>query len=88
MIEASIELKPRPKAASFHRFEWVASICITAAVYGLHFFFLSHVGAFWRDEVNLMNLAGTGSLHEMARDSFPILIPLLVHGWRLEAQSP
>jgi hypothetical protein len=81
MIEASIELKHQPKAASVHRFEWVASICITAAVFGLHFFFLSQAGGFWRDEVNLVNLAGTGSLHEIARDSFPVLMPLLVHGW-------
>jgi hypothetical protein len=83
MIEAAIELKlvPPSKTSPAQRFEWVASICITTVVIGLHFFFLSNVGGLWRDEVNLLNLAGTDSLHEMARDSFPILMPLLVHGW-------
>lgn len=42
MIKAAIqlnELEPAslPKAVSAHRFEWVASICITVAVVGLHF---------------------------------------------------
>ncbi|MDD5139978.1 MAG: hypothetical protein PHY43_06940 [Verrucomicrobiales bacterium] len=83
MIKAASELKPasEPMTKNVRQFEWVASICITAAVIGLHFFFLARAGGLWRDEINLINLAGNNSLHEMAQDSFPILMPLLVHEW-------
>jgi hypothetical protein len=83
MIRTASDLKPAspPWAARAGRFEWVVSIGITVAVIGLHFFFLARVGGLWRDEVNLVNLAGNNSLHEMAQDSFPILMPLLIHGW-------
>ena len=47
----------------------------------LHFFFLRHAGGFWRDEVNLINLSGRHSLAEMSKDSFPVLMPVLVSGW-------
>ena len=59
----------------------MVAFLITAALVGLHFFFLFHAGGFWRDEVNVINLAGSSSLAGMARDSFPILMPLLIHGW-------
>lgn len=61
--------------------EWLAAILITAAIVWLHFYFLLHAGGFWRDEVNLINLAGRHSLGDMSKDSFPALMPLLVHGW-------
>ncbi len=48
---------------------------------GLHIYFLFHAGGLWRDEVNLINLAGLDSLHEMSQDSFPVMMPLLVHFW-------
>ncbi len=51
------------------------------AVVWLHFFFLLHAGGLWRDEVNLINLSGRHSLAEMSKDSFPVLMPLLVSGW-------
>ena len=54
---------------------------ITVAVIWLHFFFLIHAGGLWRDEVNLVNLAGRHSLGDMAKDSFPLLMPLIVRGW-------
>jgi hypothetical protein len=61
--------------------DWVVAVLITAAVIWLHCFFSIHAGGLWRDEVNLVNLAGRHSLSDMARDSFPVLMPLVVHGW-------
>jgi hypothetical protein len=58
-----------------------AAVLITAAIIGLHLFFLFHAGGFWRDEVNLINLAASHSLADMEKDSFPVLMPLVVHGW-------
>ena len=63
------------------RFAWLAAILLTAAAAWLHVFFLLHAGGLWRDEVNLLNLAGHNSFADMTRDSFPILMPLLVRGW-------
>jgi len=59
----------------------VAAILITAAIVWLHVFFLFHAGGFWRDEVNLINLAAGHSLADMKKDSFPVLMPLLVRCW-------
>ena len=61
--------------------EWVLALAATVAVVWLHFFFLLHAGGLWRDEVNLINLSGRHSLAEMSKDSFPVLMPLLVSGW-------
>jgi hypothetical protein len=52
----------------------------TVAIVALHFYFLARVGGLWRDEVNSVNLA-QGSLHDIFRDSFPILFPMLLRGW-------
>jgi hypothetical protein len=60
---------------------WLAAILLTAAIAGLHFYFLLHDGGFWRDEVNLINLAHSHSLAAMKKDSFPVLMPLLVGAW-------
>lgn len=66
-----------------HRIDFClhAAIAITAVIIGLHLFFLFHAGGFWRDEVNLINLASSHSLVDMKKDSFPVLMPLLLHGW-------
>jgi hypothetical protein len=61
--------------------EWVLAASITLLAVWLHIFFLFHAGGFWRDEVNSINLAGSHSLGDMAKDSFPVLMPLLIHGW-------
>ena len=61
--------------------EWILALAVSLAVVWLHFFFLRHAGGFWRDEVNLINLSGRHSLAEMSKDSFPVLMPLLVSGW-------
>lgn len=60
---------------------WFLAVAATLAAIWLHIFFLWHAGGLWRDEVNLVNLAGHDSLSAMMRDSFPILMPLLVSGW-------
>jgi len=60
---------------------WLAAVLITSAILGLHGFFLFHAGGFCGDEVNVINLAGSDSLAHMTRDSFPILLPLLIRGW-------
>jgi len=61
--------------------EWLAAICITLAIVWLHFYFLFHAGGFWRDEVNSINIASRDSLSGMSQDSFPVLMPLLIHSW-------
>jgi len=43
--------------------------------------FLTHAGGLWRDEVNTINLASRRSLGEIANDSFPIFMPLMVRVW-------
>lgn len=62
---------------------WGVALLVTALAGGLHFYFLFHAGGFWRDEVNLINLAGAHSLHAMSLDSFPVLMPLLVRFWEI-----
>ncbi len=66
----------RPRRAA-----WVAALLITVVAVGLHVRLLNHAGGLWRDEVNLVNLAGHSSLADFAHDAFPVLMPLTVHGW-------
>lgn len=40
-----------------------------------------HVGGLWRDEVNLITISGRHTFGEMAKDSFPVVMPLAVHTW-------
>jgi len=61
--------------------DWLAAILLTAGIFSFHLYFLLHAGGFWRDEVNLINLAHSPSLAAMKQDSFPVLMPLLVRGW-------
>jgi len=70
-----------PQQASLRQFIWMLAILMSAAILGLHVLFLLHAGGFWRDEINLINLSGRHSLAEMEKDSFPLLMPLLIHGW-------
>jgi hypothetical protein len=69
------------KKAFFLQPEWIIAILITAAAIVLHFYYWHHIGSLWRDEVNTVNLAGRHSFAEMEKDSFPILMPLLLHAW-------
>ncbi len=61
--------------------QWLAAILITMAAGVHHFYYWRHIGGLWRDEVNLVNLAGRHSFAELEKDSFPILMPLIVHCW-------
>ena len=81
------EERPPSHAAGFlqaplwQRLNWVAALLFTAFAIALHVFFVLNAGGFWRDEVNTINVAHRHSLGEMANDSFPVLMPLLVRGW-------
>ena len=61
--------------------EWIAALLITAAICFIHVFYWLHVGGLWRDEVNLVAISGRHSFSEMGKDSFPILMPLILHLW-------
>ena len=63
------------------RAAWLAALFLAAVALALHVRFLNHAGGLWRDEVNLVNLAGHAALADFAHDSFPVLMPLTVHGW-------
>jgi hypothetical protein len=71
----------KPEKAFWRQPEWIAAILLTAAAVVLHFHFWSHIGGLWRDEVNQVNVSAKHSFAEMEKDSFPILMPLLVHIW-------
>ena len=63
------------------RAAWIAALLIAAVALALHGRFLNHAGGLWRDEVSLVNLASHSTLADFAHDSFPVLMPLTVHGW-------
>ncbi|MEY4916506.1 MAG: hypothetical protein RL616_419 [Verrucomicrobiota bacterium] len=63
------------------RLLWLVALLVVTAAVGLHLHFVGHAGGFWRDEVNTINVASHDSLDEFRKDSFPVLFPLLVHGW-------
>lgn len=71
---------PAPK--NFGRTGLLAAAVLTLVVAGLYLWLLFHAGAFCGDEVNVINLADTHSLSLMTHDSFPVLLPALVCGWR------
>ncbi len=79
-MRATSHTRFRAKSVS-HQPEWVVGLLICLAAFWLHIYFLVHAGGFWRDEVNLINLATGHSLDDMSKDSFPILMPLLVRAW-------
>ncbi|HTB84632.1 MAG TPA: hypothetical protein VK742_13330 [Candidatus Sulfotelmatobacter sp.] len=59
----------------------IAAILISLAIVSLHFSLWAGAGGFWRDEVNLINMAARPTLTDMSKDSFPLLMPLLVRAW-------
>jgi hypothetical protein len=63
------------------RLLWLAALLAVVVAGSLHLHFHAHAGGFWRDEVNTLNVARHDSLDEFRKDSFPVLFPLLVHGW-------
>ena len=70
-----------PQRTSRQQPDWVAALLLTAVLIWLHFFFAIQAGGLWRDEVNLINLSSRAAFADMARDSFPVLMPLSVRGW-------
>lgn len=68
------------RTASPRDANWLLAVGATVAVLALHLYFLTHVGGLWRDEVSSLNLA-RGELKNLSHDSFPVLFPLLLHGW-------
>lgn len=70
-----------PAPTNSGRTGWLAAGLLTCILLGLHAWLWLHAGAFFRDEVNVINLANTHSLSEMTHDSFPVLLPLLISGW-------
>jgi hypothetical protein len=70
-----------PAPSNSGRNAWLAAVLLTVVIAGLHGWLWFHAGAFCGDEVNSLNLAGTHSLSYMTRDSFPVLLPLLIGGW-------
>lgn len=61
--------------------EWALASAITLVIVYFHVHFWLNAGGFWRDEVNTINVAARHSLSGMAHDAFPVLMPLLFHGW-------
>jgi hypothetical protein len=74
-------MAPASEKSPSTRAEWVLAILVTLVIVGLHLHFWQQAGGLWRDEVNLVNLAASPTLADMTRDSFPVLMPLLVKGW-------
>lgn len=60
---------------------WLVALAITLGAACLHFVFLTHAGALWRDEVNLVNLSALPGLSGLKQDSFPVVMPLVVRAW-------
>jgi hypothetical protein len=75
--QARMDLKKKP----WLRPEWILAVLITLAVCALHLYYWLHIGALWRDEVNLIVLSHQHSFADMAKDSFPVLMPLIVRLW-------
>jgi hypothetical protein len=81
--------RPRKRAAPgqalIRKLEWAAASLVAAVIAILHFVNWQYVGGLWRDEASVVNLALFPSLKEiwanLEHESFPFLLPLLVHGW-------
>ena len=69
------------KSSAPRRAAWITALLLAVVAIALHVRFLNHAGGLWRDEVNLVNLASHSALADFAHDSFPVLMPLTVHGW-------
>ena len=67
------------------RLELGLGLLLTLLVIGVHVVYVSHAGALWRDEVQIVNISTMptwAGLWEMSEhDTFPILWPALVRAW-------
>jgi uncharacterized membrane protein len=68
------------------RLELAAGLVLTLLVAGLHVTFLTHAGALWRDEVQILNLSTAPTFAEQWRlnehDTFPLLWQLTLRAWK------
>jgi hypothetical protein len=71
----------KPEKAFLRQPEWILAVLVTTAAVVLHLHFWLQIGGLWRDEVNQVNISAKHSLAEMAKDSFPVLMPMIVHAW-------
>jgi hypothetical protein len=51
--------------------EWMIALLITLAALWFHLFFHAHAGAFWRDEVNTINVAAATPWGRWPMTRFP-----------------
>ncbi len=67
------------------RTELIVGIILTLIAVFLHWTFMRHAGAFWRDEVNSVSLAAMPSIADIWQflkyDSFPLLMSLMLRLW-------
>lgn len=67
------------------RTELIVGVMLTMAAVLFHLVFFQSAGAFWRDEVNSINLATMLSIADICQhlkyDSFPILLSLILRLW-------
>ena len=63
----------------------IAGVALTLVVAYLHWTFMRHAGAFWRDEINSIDMAAMISISDIWNhlkfDSFPILPSLILRLW-------
>lgn len=71
---------PRSAARLKSSPEWWVAVCLSILLVAIHLFYLTHIGGLWQDEVTSVNHA-QGNFSQIAQDSFPILMPLLLRGW-------
>lgn len=65
--------------------DWIIAVFLSLAAVWLHFIFLTHAGALWRDEVAITNISRLPTLGQVWRalphDQCPIVFPMLVRFW-------
>ncbi|TAL05795.1 MAG: hypothetical protein EPO07_03035 [Verrucomicrobia bacterium] len=65
--------------------ELVACAALTLLAIGLHWHFLNHAGALWRDEASSVTISEQSSVREiwslLTYDSFPLFLPLSLKLW-------
>lgn len=77
MNQASSRLK------AYQQPEWWLATLITLVLIWFHIHFWMHAGGLWRDEINSLNVARASDVSDWTKDSFPILMPALLHGWTM-----
>src|SRR5262249_13718147 len=67
------------------RVEWGLAVGLTLLAAAIHFSFMRHAGALWRDEAGVVSLAGMAKWREvwanLCFDSFPIFWIAVLRFW-------